>query len=278
MKRKLQFFFLLAILNLPFIGYSQKELNQHLPVRGFCIAAPTPQNLDSFLTFINQELAPRHVNTLILRVDYHYQYASHPELVDTLALSLTAGAVFAQQPAQVMIKDLPQMPGKTVEVYLIESGPRANVGVMAEALFPGGKVQTQLGQTYRMKPDPLFAAFSGNSGTASDLVGSFSVKFPHLDITDRIAVDRGNGSVRRHEIYVTGTYARSSLQLSYVQLPTSALSLGQRPAGPGSTRLLQAVRSKVPPLGSDRPMDDDLRAVRRLIAEGALDRHGGAEE
>ena len=109
---------------------------------------------------------------------------------------------------------------------LIESGPRANVGVMAEALFPGGKVQTQLGQTYRMKPDPLFAAFSGNSGTASDLVGSFSVKFPHLDITDRIAVDRGNGSVRRHEIYVTGTYARSSLQLSYVQLPTSALSLG----------------------------------------------------
>jgi len=88
MKRKLQFFFLLAILNLPFIGYSQKELNQHLPVRGFCIAAPTPQNLDSFLTFINQELAPRHVNTLILRVDYHYQYASHPELVDTLALSL----------------------------------------------------------------------------------------------------------------------------------------------------------------------------------------------
>jgi LPS-assembly protein len=109
---------------------------------------------------------------------------------------------------------------------LIESGPRANVGVMAEALFPGGKVQTQLGQTYRLKPDPLFSQFSGNSGTASDLVGSFSVKFPNLDITDRIAVDRGNGTVRRHEIYVTGTYARSSLQVSYVQLPTSALSLG----------------------------------------------------
>jgi quercetin dioxygenase-like cupin family protein len=41
-----------------------------------------------------------------------------------LALSLTAGAVFAQQPAQVMIKELPQMPGKTVEVYLIERGPQ----------------------------------------------------------------------------------------------------------------------------------------------------------
>ena len=109
---------------------------------------------------------------------------------------------------------------------LIESGPRANAGLMAQAILPGGKVEAMVGQTYRLKPDPLFAAFSGNSGTASDIVGSFSVKFPHLDITDRIAVDRGNGTVRRHEVYVTGTYARSSLQLSYVQLPPSALLLG----------------------------------------------------
>ena len=106
---------------------------------------------------------------------------------------------------------------------LIETGPRANVGVMAEALFPGGKVQTQVGQTYRLKPDPLFSAFSGNSGTSSDVVGSFSVKFPHLDITDRIDMDRGNGTIRRHEVYVTGTYARSSVQISYVQLPSTAL-------------------------------------------------------
>jgi histidine ammonia-lyase len=49
-----------------------------------------------------------------------------------------------------------------------------------------------------------------------------------------------------------------------------ALSLGGRPAGPGSARVLQAVRAKVPPLGADRPMDDDLRAVRQLIAEGTL--------
>ncbi len=109
---------------------------------------------------------------------------------------------------------------------LIESGPRANVGAMAEALFPGGKVEAQVGQTYRLKRDPLFAAFSGNSGTSSDLVGSFSVKFPHLDITDRWDVDRGNGTVRRHEIYATGSYNRSSLQVSYVQLPPSVLTLG----------------------------------------------------
>jgi LPS-assembly protein len=97
---------------------------------------------------------------------------------------------------------------------------------MAEALFPGGQVEAQLGQTYRLKPDPLLAAFSGSSGSASDVVGSFSVKFQHLNVTDRIDMDRGNGTIRRHEIYVTGTYDRSSLQVSYIQLPQSVTSLG----------------------------------------------------
>ncbi|MEO5908696.1 MAG: family 20 glycosylhydrolase [Ginsengibacter sp.] len=58
-----------------------------LPVRGFAIAAPRPTGVDSFVTFITKELAPRHVNTLILRVDYHYQFKSHPELIDSFALS-----------------------------------------------------------------------------------------------------------------------------------------------------------------------------------------------
>jgi LPS-assembly protein len=115
-----------------------------------------------------------------------------------------------------------QLPGYDV----IETGYRANVGAMAEALFTGGKVEAMLGQTYRLKPDPLLAAFSGSSGTASDVVGSFSVKFNHFDVTDRIDMDRGNGTIRRHEIYVTGSYNRSSLQVSYVQLPQSVTSLG----------------------------------------------------
>ena len=59
-----------------------------LPVRGFSIAAPKPSGVDAFVKFINQELAPRQVNTLILRVDYNYQFQSHPELRDSVALSL----------------------------------------------------------------------------------------------------------------------------------------------------------------------------------------------
>lgn len=58
-----------------------------LPVRGFEIVVPRPSGVDSFVTFIEKELIPRHVNTLVLRVDYSYQFKSHPELIDSFALS-----------------------------------------------------------------------------------------------------------------------------------------------------------------------------------------------
>ncbi|HXS05384.1 MAG TPA: LPS assembly protein LptD [Rhizomicrobium sp.] len=115
-----------------------------------------------------------------------------------------------------------QLPGYD----LIESGPRANVGFIADALFKGGEIQGLVGQTYRLKPDPIFAALTGENGTASDVISRISLKFPHVDFTDQLDFDRGNGSVRRHEVYVTGTYGRSSLQIAYVQLPAEALTLG----------------------------------------------------
>jgi hypothetical protein len=58
-----------------------------IPVRGFCIVAPLPRTVDSFVNFINNDLAPRGVNVLVLRVDFNYQYTSHPELQDSIALS-----------------------------------------------------------------------------------------------------------------------------------------------------------------------------------------------
>ncbi len=66
---------------------AQNNLDSILPVRGLAIAAPRPHYVDSFVAFIEKELAPRKVNTLILRVDYNYQYKSHPELKDSNALS-----------------------------------------------------------------------------------------------------------------------------------------------------------------------------------------------
>lgn len=52
-----------------------------VPVRGFCIALPAYDKVDQFVSFVEKELVPRKVNTLILRIDYNYRYKSHPELV-----------------------------------------------------------------------------------------------------------------------------------------------------------------------------------------------------
>jgi hypothetical protein len=57
------------------------------PFRGFCIGAPGPNSLERFIAFVQNELAPRQVNTLILRVDYRYQYESYPKMRANEALT-----------------------------------------------------------------------------------------------------------------------------------------------------------------------------------------------
>ena len=71
----------------PFRTYAGDALDKVMPVRGFCIAAPRPKELDRFVQFIDKELAPRGVNTLVLRVDYNYQFESQPDLRDRDSLS-----------------------------------------------------------------------------------------------------------------------------------------------------------------------------------------------
>src|SRR5689334_12184600 len=66
---------------------AEQSLDELLPVRGLCIAAPNPRQVDDFVKFIHSELAPRSVNTLILRVDYNYQYTSRPEMTNASGLS-----------------------------------------------------------------------------------------------------------------------------------------------------------------------------------------------
>ncbi len=66
---------------------AQKNIDAIMPVRGLCIEAPRQNQVDEFAVFIKEELVPRNVNTLILRVDWNYQYVSHPELRDASALS-----------------------------------------------------------------------------------------------------------------------------------------------------------------------------------------------
>jgi len=116
-----------------------------------------------------------------------------------------------------------QLPGSDI----VEGGPRFNAGFRADAIFPVVHLEALVGESFRLKPDPIFASDSGLSGTQSDIVGRFSVKFaPYLDLTHRIDIDERTGELQRNEVYVTGTYGRSSLQVSYVQLAPSAVTLG----------------------------------------------------
>lgn len=57
------------------------------PVVGLCIAAPRQESLNQFLTFMEEELAPGGINTLVLRIDYNYEYESYPNLRDEGALT-----------------------------------------------------------------------------------------------------------------------------------------------------------------------------------------------
>lgn len=99
-----------------------------LPVRGLSIAAPTPAGLDAFVKFIKDELAPRRINTLILRVDYNYQWESHPELRDTVALTKSHAKKIVTACKDAGIRIVPQINllghqswastlGKLLEVY-----------------------------------------------------------------------------------------------------------------------------------------------------------------
>lgn len=103
---------------------------------------------------------------------------------------------------------------------IVESGPRANVGFRTEALFPKGSVEIQLGEVLRLKPDPVFAEETGFADKASDIVGRFTIKFPpYLSLTHRVDIDQSNGTIRRNQVYLDGSYGRSSIELSYVRLP-----------------------------------------------------------
>ncbi len=69
-----------------FLVHAQND-SLSLPLKGLAIAAPHKTHINRFVKFINEELAPRKINTLVLRVDYNYQYKSHPELAEENALS-----------------------------------------------------------------------------------------------------------------------------------------------------------------------------------------------
>jgi hypothetical protein len=56
-------------------------------IKAFSIYSPLPNEVADFIAFIESDLAPNGINTVIIQVDYHYQYKSHPELQSETPLS-----------------------------------------------------------------------------------------------------------------------------------------------------------------------------------------------
>jgi hypothetical protein len=120
---------LFAALGLLGLAAAQEAAPQEIPsIRALCIAAPVPEGVDAFIDFIQKELAPRKLNTLVLRVDYNYRYTSHPALQGENALSREDARKLAAACKAHGINLIPQLnllghqswqsePGKLLEVY-----------------------------------------------------------------------------------------------------------------------------------------------------------------
>ncbi|MCL1821598.1 MAG: family 20 glycosylhydrolase [Prolixibacteraceae bacterium] len=74
MNKKIILFFVILMTTLAVAG------QQPFKVKGLCVAAPAKPEVNEFVSLIHEKLYPVGVNTLILRVDYGYEYESHPEL------------------------------------------------------------------------------------------------------------------------------------------------------------------------------------------------------
>ncbi len=60
---------------------------QPLPVRGIHLAAPMPDEIPLAERFIKEALPKEGVNTLVLEINYRYQFTKHPEVIDARPLS-----------------------------------------------------------------------------------------------------------------------------------------------------------------------------------------------
>lgn len=104
-------FLLRLILPLLFISsslFSKTNLDSLLPIRGFAIAAPSPDRLDDFIDFMKSSLGPNQVNRLVLRVDYNFEYNSHPELRNENPLSRKDVSRLYETATQLGIEIIPQ--------------------------------------------------------------------------------------------------------------------------------------------------------------------------
>ena len=130
-----------------------------------------------------------------------------------------------------------KLPGYDV----IESGPRANVGVHYALNGPhGNAVDVLIGENLRLKEQTLFNGQTGLGDQQSDYIGR--VRFTpnkYFDFVHRFRIDRQDLSFSRNEFTGRAGTADYWARVSYVQLSQdlSALGLEPRKEFSGTTRI-----------------------------------------
>ncbi len=123
-------------------------------------------------------------------------------------------------------------PVKFTGLDLIESGPRANIGLRYAEFFPGGgSLEVLAGFQSRLDDDPAFQGSTGLGETQSDYVSRISVTpWQGLTIVNRLRLDKDDFSVRRNEVYIQGTGSWYEIDASYLKLESdpSLTGLGPR--------------------------------------------------
>jgi len=79
------------------------------PVRGLHLLTPKPADVPLLIRFIREALPREGVNTLILETDYHYQFKSHPEVIDSDALSHDDAAAIVAAAGAAGVRVIPQI-------------------------------------------------------------------------------------------------------------------------------------------------------------------------
>ncbi|MCB2067225.1 MAG: LPS-assembly protein LptD [Erythrobacter sp.] len=102
----------------------------------------------------------------------------------------------------------------------VEDGVRMTYGVDWQANFPGWRLHTTIGQSYRLTDEPaLFPDGTGLNEQFSDFVGRTEVRYrDFLKFTHRFRLDKDNLAVRRNEIDATIGSDRTYLEAGYLRL------------------------------------------------------------
>jgi LPS-assembly protein len=136
---------------------------------------------------------------------------------DSLGFALSATNLFNPNPS----------PG----LDLWTGGSRGTFGVRSTALFPSGQIVATFGEEYHLTRESDLPTGLGLNNKASDLVGRISVDFPpNFSITHQVSFDPRDGSIQQNELYVTGKFGLSTIELSYLKLPANGAdpSLGHQ--------------------------------------------------